>query len=101
MSGGFEAAAARLRAAVEAGAYGPALALVPEFRREFDAALSDAPPGGTAAREITTRARDLLEWARRATLCSQAHLAAQLEGLACLNAYAGTRREHRCWELEG
>ncbi|HWQ56927.1 MAG TPA: hypothetical protein VN442_24780 [Bryobacteraceae bacterium] len=100
MSGSLEAASSRLRAAVEAGAFGPALALLPEFRREFDGALAGVPPGGAAAREIAARARDLLEWARRATLCSQTHLAAQLEALACLNAYRGARREHR-WEMEG
>jgi hypothetical protein len=99
--GGFERAAGRLRAAVEAGEFGPALALVPEFRRELDAALADLPPGGAAAAAIAAEARDLLEWARRSALCGQSHLAAQLEALAGLNAYTGARRERGLWEVEG
>lgn len=98
---GLDRTAARLRAAIEEGAYGPALALLPEFRRELDAALAAVPPGGPAARAIASGARDLLEWSRRTALCGQAHIAAQLEALACLDAYNGGRRERHSWAVNG
>lgn len=98
---GLETTAARLRAAIEEGAYGPALALLPTFRRQLDAALAAAPPGGPEARAIAAGARELLEWSRRTTLCAQAHMAAQLEALACLNAYGATRRKQHSWAIDG
>lgn len=99
MGGGLNGAASRLRAAIEEGNYRPALSLLPEFRREFDAAMAKLPPNGPEALALATEARDLLEWARCLTLCGQAHIAAQLEALACLNAYGRGRRERSSWEI--
>lgn len=99
MTGALEHAASRLRAAVEKGDFGPALAGLPEWRRELDQSLAGA--GMPAAAATLAEARSLLEWARRVTLCRQALLAAQLEALACTDAYAGARPARRSWQMEG
>lgn len=101
MSRGLEQAAARLRGAVEAGDFGAALAALPAFRRELDAALVMMPPGAPDSVTIAAEASDLLEWARRVTLCARAHVAAQLDALACTDAYAGARPARRRWEMDG
>jgi hypothetical protein len=75
-----------LRRAVSTGDYAGAEGLLGDFREEMTSkwnAAASAEERATIAAEV----RDLLEWARTATLAKRAHMQRKLIHLTCKKAY--------------
>jgi hypothetical protein len=90
-----------LRAAVESGALEQAAAMLPDFRAALESALETLAPGNPRALQLVSEARDWMGRMRQLALCRRAHLALELDNLACLGSYTAERRCPRTWEIRG
>ncbi len=92
----FEAAAARLRRAVAAGAYAEAQAGLDQLRRALESAQDRAERA-----VLARRALEALAWARKVTLAARAQDAGRLARLRPLPAgYRAVAPSRHGWRLE-
>jgi len=101
MGGRLQQNAEDLRAAVESGALEQAAAMLPDFRATLESALGTLTPGDPRALQLVREARDWMGRMRQLALCQRAHLALELENLACLGPYTAERRCPKTWEMQG
>src|SRR5258708_9084111 len=78
-----------LRTAVASGAYVEAELLLAMYRSEMQATW-EAATSPQQRSAISTEVRDLLRWARSATLAARSHAQSKLIHLSPRSAYAGT-----------